>query len=361
MNPTLVSIIVPMYFEEKVVDECYKRLTHVATENNLKYELVFVNDGSTDRTLELLEKIAQFDPHVKVISFSRNFGHQIAVTAGMDKAKGDAIVIIDADLQDPPELIAEMIKLWEQGYQVVYGKRKKRDGENWFKLATAKIFYRFLDKLSTVKIPVDTGDFRLIDRKVVEVLKKMPEHNRFLRGMASWAGFKQIPLEYERKERFAGETKYPLKKMIKLALDGIFSFSVKPLKLVEYLGSIAILMALIIVLHSIINPILGLKSLALGWTLTLTLVTLIGGIQLLSIGIIGEYIARIYDESKGRPLYVIDREINLETTPKNSVYTLNKKINLYKNLRTPLYIIANELEASKDLTNYKGTGVEENG
>jgi polyisoprenyl-phosphate glycosyltransferase len=361
MSSKLISIVVPMYFEEKVVDECYTRLTLVATENNLNYELVFVNDGSTDRTLELLENISQSDPHVKVISFSRNFGHQIAVTAGIDKSKGDAIVIIDSDLQDPPELIPEMIKLWEQGYDVVYGKRKKRDGESWFKLVTAKMFYRFLDKMSTVKIPVDTGDFRLIDRKVVEALKKMPEHNRFLRGMASWVGFKQAPLEYERKERFAGETKYPLKKMIKFALDGIFSFSVKPLKLVEYIGSIAILLALAIVFYSIISPLIGLKILTLGWTLILALVSLIGGIQLLSIGIVGEYIARIYDESKGRPLYIIDKEINLENTLTNSVYSLNKRVNLYRNLRKPLYIIANELEASQELNNYEGISIKENG
>ena len=361
MNSKLLSIVVPMYFEEKVVDECYKRLTHVAAENSLNYELVFVNDGSTDRTLELLEHIAQADSHVKVISLSRNFGHQIAVTAGIDKAKGDAIVIIDSDLQDPPELIPEMIKLWEQGYDVVYGKRKKRDGESWFKLTTAKMFYRFLDKMSTVKIPVDTGDFRLVDRKVIEALKKMPEHNRFLRGMASWVGFKQIPLQYERKERFAGETKYPLKKMIKFALDGIFSFSVKPLKLAEYLRSIAILIALIIILYFIIGPIIGLKTLTLGWTLTLILVSLIGGIQLLSIGIVGEYIARIYDESKGRPLYIIDKEINMESTLANSVHTLNRKVNLYRNLRKPLFLIANELEVSQELNTFEGIGVKKNG
>jgi dolichol-phosphate mannosyltransferase len=361
MKSKLISIVVPMYFEEKVVDECYSRLTRVAKENNLNYELVFVNDGSTDRTLELLENIAKSDNHVKVISFSRNFGHQIAVTAGIDKAKGDAIVIIDADLQDPPELIPEMISLWEQGYDVVYGKRKKRDGESWFKLTTAKMFYRFLDKMSTVKIPVDTGDFRLVDKKVVEVLKKMPEHNRFLRGMASWIGFKQIPLEYERKERFAGETKYPLKKMIKFALDGIFSFSVKPLKLAEYLGTIAIFIAFLIIAYFVIGSAVGLKAPALGWTLALAFISLIGGIQLVSIGIVGEYIARIYDESKGRPLYIIDKEINLEANLSNQVHMLNKRVNLYKNLRKPLYLIAHELEASKELNTYEGVGANENG
>ncbi|ERI93072.1 glycosyltransferase, group 2 family protein [Clostridiales bacterium oral taxon 876 str. F0540] len=348
MTSKLISIVVPMYFEEKVVDECYKRLSNVVTDNGLNYELIFVNDGSTDKTLELLSKIAEKDPHVKVVSFSRNFGHQIAVTAGLDKAKGDAVVIIDADLQDPPELIPDMIKLWEQGYDVVYGKRKKRDGESWFKLTSAKMFYRFLDKMSTVKIPVDTGDFRLVDKKVIDALKKMPEHNRFLRGMCSWVGYKQIALEYERKERFAGETKYPLKKMLKFALDGIFSFSVKPLKLAEYLGSIAILTTLAIIFYSIVSSVIGLRSIALGWTLSLTFITFFGGIQLLSIGIVGEYIARIYDESKERPLYIIDKEINLEDNLSNSLYLHNKRIHLDKSLRRPLYLVSNEL--SKELT-----------
>lgn len=356
MSSELISIVVPMYFEEKVVEECYKRLTQVAAQNRLNYELMFVNDGSTDGTLQMLEDIARSDSHVKVISFSRNFGHQIAVTAGIDKANGDAIVIIDADLQDPPELIPEMIKLWKQGYDVVYGKRKNRDGESWFKLTTAKYFYKFLDKMSNIKIPVDTGDFRLIDRKVVEVLKRMPEHNRFLRGMASWVGFKQIPLEYERKERFAGETKYPFKKMIKFALDGIFSFSVKPLKLVEFSGSISIIIAIAIILYYLASPFLGFKNLALNWALLLSLLSLIGGFQLFSIGIIGEYIARIYDESKGRPLYIIDKEINLDA----AYIAPKRRIHLDKSLRKPLYIIAKQLNASEELKNFEKLNAEEN-
>lgn len=310
MKRKLISIVVPMYFEEKVAEECYQRLTDVAKDNKLNYEIVFVNDGSTDKTLDILEYIAQNDKHVRVISFSRNFGHQIAITAGMDKARGDAIVIIDADLQDPPELIPKMVTLWEEGYDVIYAKRKKRDGETWLKLLTAKLFYRFLNKMSSVEIPVDTGDFRLMDKKVVDVLRKMPEQNRFVRGMVSWIGFKQIPLEYERKERFAGETKYPFKKMIKFAADGIISFSSKPLKLIQQIGIYTTLIAFGILIYSLISSILGFGNQVPGWTSLMTAVTFIGGIQLLSIGIIGEYIARIYDESKGRPVYVIEKEIN---------------------------------------------------
>lgn len=306
----LISIIVPMYFEEEVAEECYSRLTSIAALSNLHYEIIFINDGSTDKTLEILEKIAKSDPAVKVISFSRNFGHQIAVTAGINKAQGDALIIIDADLQDPPELIPKMIRLWKDGYDVVYAKRKKRDGETWFKLFTAKVFYQLLNKMTNVAIPEDTGDFRLIDRKVAEVFKRMPEKNRFVRGMISWLGFKQIPIEYERKERFAGTTKYPLKKMLKFACDGIFSFSSKPLKLVGYLGFFAVMIAFGTFIYSIINRLTGNGHLVSGWTSIITSITFLGGVQLLSIGVLGEYISRIYEESKGRPLYIIDKEIN---------------------------------------------------
>lgn len=312
MKQKLISVVVPMYFEEEVASETYRRLTEVLKNNNINYEIIFVNDGSTDKTLEILTGIAEKDKRVRVISFSRNFGHQVAVTAGIDKSKGDAVILIDADLQDPPELIPGMINLWEQGYDVVYGKRKKRKGETWFKLLTAKMFYKFLSKMTDIKIPQDTGDFRLMDRKVVNELKKMPEKNRFIRGLVSWVGFKQIPLEYEREERFAGETKYPLKKMIKFALDGIISFSSKPLKVVETLGFYSVLIALIIFVYSIVYRIVGGKNLEYGWASIMTTVTFLGGVQLLSVGVLGEYISRIYDESKSRPLYIIEKEINIE-------------------------------------------------
>lgn len=307
MPEKLISIVVPMYFEEEVAEECYRRLTRMAAENRLRYELVFVNDGSADRTLEILERLARQDSLVKVISFSRNFGHQVAVTAGISRAKGQAIVIIDADLQDPPELIPKMIKLWENGYDVVYAKRKKREGETWFKLATAKLFYRVLDNLAEVKIPVDTGDFRLIDRKVADTFLSMPEKNRFVRGMMSWVGYRQIPLEYEREERFAGATKYPLRKMIRFALDGIFAFSAKPLKLMEQAGLWTILTSLGLLLYGVISGRIT------GWYGIMTAVVFLGGMQLLCLGILGEYVARIYDESKGRPLYIVEREFNTET------------------------------------------------
>lgn len=311
MQDFLLSVVIPMYFEEDVVQECYKRLTSVL-HNRYRYELIFVNDGSTDRTLPLLEEIAAADKQVKIISFARNFGHQAAVTAGIHKAAGDAIVIIDADLQDPPELIPDMIALWQQGHEVVYAKRKKRKGESKFKLITAKLFYRFLDAMTDIHIPTDTGDFRLIDRKVAEVFKKMPERNRFIRGMVSWIGFSQIPIEYERDERFAGETKYPLKKMLKFASDGIVSFSVKPLRLVLLLGFIATAIAVLLFLYAILGKLFFPAYLGSGWASLMATITFFGGVQLLSLGIVGEYIARIYEESKDRPLYIVAKEINTD-------------------------------------------------
>jgi len=308
-----VSVVVPMYYEEEVANECYNRLTNVLKNiPNYEYEIVFVNDGSKDKTLDILEEIAKQDKNVKIVSFARNFGHQTAVTAGIKYVTGDAVVIIDADLQDPPELIPDMLKLWEEGHEVIYGKRKSRDGESKFKLLTAKMFYKTLNALSDVEIPKDTGDFRLVDKKVIDVVNSMPEHNKFLRGLFSWVGFKQKAFEYERKERFAGETKYPLKKMLKLASDGIISFSSKPLKLVGGLGLVTILISVAILIYSLISYVFNLNHLTPGWTSIMVTITLFSGVQLLSIWIMSEYIARIYDETKNRPQYIIDKTINID-------------------------------------------------
>ena len=306
-----ISLVVPMYYEEKVVQECYKRLTEVLSKiEKYDYEIIFINDGSKDKTLELLEEIAKKDFNVKILSFTRNFGHQAAVTAGLKYVSGDAIVIMDADLQDPPELIPDMLKYWEQGNQVIYGKRKSRKGESTFKLLTAKMFYKTLNALTDVEIPKDTGDFRLVDREVVDVINQLPEHNKFLRGLFSWVGFKQIAYEYERKERFAGKTKYPLKKMLKLASDGIISFSTKPLKILGGLGLISIFISFAIMIYAIISYIFKLNELSAGWTSLMITITFFAGVQLLSIWIISEYVARIYDESKQRPQYIIEKKIN---------------------------------------------------
>ncbi|NLP28517.1 MAG: glycosyltransferase family 2 protein [Clostridia bacterium] len=306
----LLSVVVPMYFEEEVAEECYKRLTTVMLENAFKYELIFVNDGSTDKTPDILKEIAQKDSNTKVVNFSRNFGHQAAVTAGVQVAKGDAIVIIDADLQDPPELIADMVKLWQNGNDVVYAKRKKRKGETWFKLTTAKYFYKFLDSMSDTKIPQNTGDFRLIDKKVANVFLQLPERNRFIRGMISWLGFKQIAIEYVRDERFAGDTKYPLKKMIKFAKDGIIGFSSKPLKLITTLGLFSVIISFAVLIYSLASKIFQ-RDIEQGWTSIMVAISFFSGVQLLSLGIVGEYIARIYDETKGRPLYIVKDTYNI--------------------------------------------------
>lgn len=308
-----VSLVIPMYYEEEVANECYKKVKEVLCGlKDYEYEIVFVNDGSKDKTLEILEGIAENDENVKVISFARNFGHQCAVTAGLKEVTGDAIVIIDADLQDPPELIPDMLKLWEEGNEVIYAKRKKRDGESAFKLFTAKMFYKTLNGLSDVEIPKDTGDFRLVDKKVVDVINSLPEHNKFLRGLFSWVGFKQIPFEYERKERFAGKTKYQLKKMLKLAYDGIIGFSSKPLKIIGGIGITSIVMSFLLLLYSLLALAFGWWRLSLECNVLIIIMTFFAGIQLLALWIVSEYISRIYDESKGRPQYIIDKKINIK-------------------------------------------------
>lgn len=306
LNSTpLLSIVIPCYNEQEVIAETIKRLTAFAQNlRNLEVEFIFVDDGSRDQTRAMLKSFAASDKRIKLVGFARNFGHQIAVTAGVDAARGDAIVLIDADLQDPPEVIHEMIKKWEEGYDVVYGTRTERPGESAFKLATARLFYRVLNKLSSVAIPLDTGDFRLMSRPVVDVLKAMPERDRFIRGMVSWVGFKQVALPYKRAQRFAGETKYPLKKMLTFAFDGILSFSSKPLELSLIIG-----MGLTAVSTFSFLGIITQRLLLGSWTsieiIILTTAGLLGGLQLLCIGILGQYVGRIYNEIKNRPLYIV--------------------------------------------------------
>lgn len=298
------SIIVPAYNEELVIEESYRRLTAVMESTGSAYELIFINDGSRDKTPELLNDLADKDARVKVLHFSRNFGHQTAVSAGMDYAKGQAVVIIDADLQDPPEVILQMIEKWKQGYDVVYGKRLQRKGETWFKKVTAKAFYRFLNHMTTVEIPVDTGDFRLIDRKVCDVMKGLTEKNRYVRGLISWVGFKQTAVEYVREERFAGETKYPLKKMVKLAVDATMSFSYKPLRIAGFVG-MGLSLASFVYLVVIICQKIFTDTTVPGWASLIAVMLFFNGVILILQSVTGEYIGRIYEETKNRPLYII--------------------------------------------------------
>lgn len=300
--PTL-SVVVPCYNEQESIQACHERLTEVLDRLGESYEIVYVDDGSRDQTVALLEQIHERDPHAVVVQLSRNFGHQPAVTAGLTEAQGSAVVIIDADLQDPPELIPEMVALWRSGYKVVYGIRQTRDGETPFKLWTAKAFYRVINSLSDVEIPLDTGDFRLIDRVVVDVFLQMPERHRLLRGMWSWIGFPQVGLPYKRAQRFAGETKYPLRKMLGLALDGIVSFSVFPLRLVTALGFLSAGAAFIGIIYTLWVRLLT-HSWVRGWAMTFIGILFMAGVQMLCLGILGEYIGRIYTESKQRPLFI---------------------------------------------------------
>ncbi|MBN2440416.1 MAG: glycosyltransferase family 2 protein [Spirochaetales bacterium] len=310
-NDIKYSVVVPVYNEEEVITESYQRLKKVMDSINESYEIIFVNDGCRDKTPEIAADICKQDKNIKLINFSRNFGHQIAISAGMDYARGQAVVVIDADLQDPPELIPEMIKKWKEGYDVVYAKRTKRKGESIFKKVTAALFYRFLRNMTSVNIPADVGDFRLIDRKVCDIMKRIREKNRFIRGLVSWSGFKQTAVEYIREERFAGETKYPLKKMIQFAFDGITSFSYKPLKIATSLGIFCSLGGFIY-LFVVLFQALILKMTWPGWASSISITLIFNGITLIILGIIGEYIGRIYDESKNRPLYVIRTFVNFK-------------------------------------------------
>jgi dolichol-phosphate mannosyltransferase len=298
------SIVVPVFNEEEVIAHTYQRLTQVMQGLNEPYEILFVNDGSRDNTYVQLEQFEAQDDAVRVLDFSRNFGHQVAITAGMDHAVGQAIVVIDSDLQDPPELIVAMISKWKAGYDVVYAKRVSRKGETWFKKQSAALFYRVLHRLSDIDIPLDTGDFRLIDRQVADQLKAIREKSRFVRGLVSWVGFRQTAVEYERDERLYGVTKYPLKKMIKLSLDGMTSFSIKPLKITSYLGILSSIAGFIYMLYVLYLRFFTEHTIA-GWTSAIIVQLFFNGVILIMLGIIGEYVGRIHDESKDRPIYIL--------------------------------------------------------
>jgi len=298
------SIVAPVFNELESIPELYRRVQAVMSAMSASWELVLVDDGSTDGSTDRILELAKQDKHVRPVIFARNFGHQVAITAGWDYARGDAVVIIDADLQDPPEVIPDLAAKWREGYEVVYAMRAEREGETWFKKTTASLFYRIVHRITDVKIPVDTGDFRLMDRKVVDVLKTMRERYRFPRGMSAWVGFRQVGVPYKRAERFAGTTKYPFNKMLKLALNAITGFSYFPLQLATYFGFASAGVAIIAI------PVVGILRMTGsqffgGQATTLISVLFLGGVQLISLGVIGEYLGRIYDEVKGRPLYIV--------------------------------------------------------
>ena len=298
------SIIAPIYNEVDNIPLLYQRIRDVMASTGESWEFVMVDDGSTDGSVDRILALKEEDDRVRPVIFARNFGHQIAVTAGLDYSRGEAVVIIDADLQDPPEVILDLIEEWKEGYEVVYAVRNKREGESWFKLATASAFYRIIQRITDVNIPLDTGDFRLLDRKVVSVLNQMRERHRFLRGMSVWVGFKQTGVEYEREERHAGETKYPLRKMIKFASDAITGFSYFPLQLSMYIGFMAAGLSTLAIPVVIALRLAGSRAF-FGQASTLIAVLFLGGVQLISLGILGEYIGRLYDEAKDRPLYIV--------------------------------------------------------
>lgn len=302
IRPTY-SIVAPVFNEEETVPHFYQRVVRVMEQISEPFELVLVNDGSRDGSYAVMKQLHQQDPRVRVVDFSRNFGHQIAISAGLDHARGDAVVIIDSDLQDPPEVILQLIAAWKKGAEVVYAQRNKRSGETRFKLWTAAAFYRLIERITSINIPRDTGDFRLLDRQVVKALIAMREQHRFMRGLSVWVGFRQEAVQYDRHERFAGETKYPLRKMLKFSLDAITSFSHVPLQLATTFGFILAGISLIGIIVAIILRLF--TDAIVGQASTLILVLFLGGIQLIFLGIIGEYLGRIYDEVRSRPLYIV--------------------------------------------------------
>ncbi len=321
MSTPLISIITPIFNESKSIPELYRRVCQVMESSGHTWELIMVDDGSTDGSADLIRQLVDQDGRIRPVIFARNFGHQLAVTAGLDYSRGKAIVIMDADLQDPPEVVLELIAKWQDGYEVVYAVRAHREGETAFKLLTASLFYRLIARMTDVKIPMDTGDFRLLDRKVVDVLNRMRERHRFLRGMSVWVGFKQTGVEYSRAARFAGETKYPIQKMFKFAWDAVTSFSFLPLQVATYLGFISAGLSILAIPVVAIMRMSGQLAFA-GQATTLVAVLFLGGVQLISLGILGEYVGRLYDEARGRPLYIVrdapEEEIE-ETLPEDPV------------------------------------------
>jgi polyisoprenyl-phosphate glycosyltransferase len=321
----LVSVVVPCLNEQDGLFETNRRLTAALERMPFNFEIIYVDDGSTDATSAVLRELQEQDKRIRILQFSRNFGHQMAITAGLEHASGDAVVIIDADLQDPPEVILEFVEKWNDGYDVAYGVRSDRQGETAFKLWTAKCFYRFISGMSDTKIPLDTGDFRLMDRRVVDALLNMPERDRFVRGMVSWLGFAQVAVPYRREARLTGVTKFSLFKMARFATDGIVSFSILPLRLATWIGFAASGLALTGVVVALLERILGMEGLVKGWTSTVIAVLFIGGVQLICMGIIGEYVGRIYGESKHRPLYVVREKLGFETQNFPGVLKLRSK------------------------------------
>ena len=304
------SVVVPAYNEQEVINETYKRLTKVMTGMGEPYELIFVNDGSKDQTVRMIAGFCENDASVRLINFTRNFGHMSAISAGMEHARGKAVFVIDADLQDPPEVFPEMAAKWREGYHVIYGKRLKRKGESVFKRLSAKIFYRLIRRMTSVDLPPDTGEFRLIDRKVCDAVNKLPEKNRYIRGLVSWVGFKQVPVEYVREERYAGVTKYPLQKMIAFAMDAITSFSYKPLKLATMVGFIISLFSFLFILYVIYQHFFTNQTVT-GWSSTVAIILFTQGIVLMILGLMGEYIGRIYTELQNRPNYIIQEIVGV--------------------------------------------------
>lgn len=307
----IYTIIAPIYNEIDNIQALYSRVSEVMNSTGESWEFVMIDDGSSDGSTDAILELQKKDDKIVPVIFARNFGHQIAVTAGLDYSRGKAVTIIDADLQDPPEVILDLIKKWKEGYEVVYATRSKREGETWFKLFTAAAFYRLIQRITDVNLPMNTGDFRLLDRKVVDVMGRMREKHRFLRGMSVWVGFRQTGVEYERAERFAGETKYPLKKMLKLASDAITGFSYFPLKLATNMGIAVTGLSLVAMLVMIILRLTGSQFL-MGQAATLIVILFLGGVQLLSVGLLGEYIGRLYDEAKGRPLYIVRGDLEVK-------------------------------------------------